>query len=213
MLNAGSNGLGWRGSGRREVDSAATPTLKFPPGFLWGVSTSAYQVEGDNDNSQWSVWERSGRIKSGDRSGHACDWWNNAERDFDLAQGLGLKALRLSVEWSRIEPEKGRYDEGAIDRYREMLQALHARGIQPMVCLHHFSNPLWFEQQGAFFHPEGVDLFLAFTRYVVRELVDFCQHWVTFNEPNVYAALGYVLGEFPPGGRGKITKDGFLDRV
>ena len=74
---------------------------QFPPGFLWGVSTAAHEVEGGNHNNQWSDWEAAGRIRSGDRSGQACDWWNNAERDFDLAQEMGLNALRLSVEWSR----------------------------------------------------------------------------------------------------------------
>jgi len=91
--------------------------LRFPKGFLWGVSTAAHQVEGNNSN-QWSDWEEAGRIKSGDECGKACDWWNNAERDFDIAQELGLKALRLSLEWSRIEPEEGGFDAQALQRYR-----------------------------------------------------------------------------------------------
>lgn len=182
----------------------ATVRSQFPAGFLWGVSTAAHQVEGGNDNNQWAAWERAGRIKSGDRSGPACDWWNNAERDFDLAQEIGVNALRLSVEWSRIEPQEGHYDPLAMRRYRQMLEALHQRGIQPMVCLHHFTHPLWFEQQNAFFGHGAADRFERFTRHVVSGLGDLCQHWVTFNEPNVYATLGYVLGEFPPGKRGQI---------
>ena len=91
--------------------------LIFPADFLWGVSTSAHQVEGNNHN-QWSQWEAGGNTASGDQSGMACDWWNNAERDFELAQQLGLNALRLSVEWSRIEPEPGKFDSRAIERYR-----------------------------------------------------------------------------------------------
>ena len=82
---------------------------QFRPGFLWGVSTAAHQVEGSNHNNQWSDWEAAGRIRSGDRCGQACDWWNNAERDFDLAQEMGLNALRLSVEWSRLEPQRDRF--------------------------------------------------------------------------------------------------------
>src|SRR5947207_2165139 len=74
---------------------------QFRPGFLWGVSTAAHQVEGSNHNNQWSDWEAAGRIRSGDRCGQACDWWNNAERDFDLAQEMGLNALRLSVEGAK----------------------------------------------------------------------------------------------------------------
>ncbi|HEX6466263.1 MAG TPA: family 1 glycosylhydrolase, partial [Terriglobales bacterium] len=90
----------------------------FPTGFLWGVSTSAHQVEGNNTTNQWAAWEAAGRIKSGERSGQACNWWEAAERDFDLAQQMGLNALRLSVEWSRIEPREGEWDHKSLDRYR-----------------------------------------------------------------------------------------------
>ncbi|HYL16950.1 MAG TPA: family 1 glycosylhydrolase [Terriglobales bacterium] len=180
-------------------------TIKFPPGFLWGVSTAAHQVEGGNENNQWSAWEAAGRIRSGEQCGLACNWWNNAERDFELARDLGLNALRLSVEWSRIEPQPGQWNREALQRYRQMLQALQQRGIQPMVCLHHFTHPRWFEQRGAFLAPDADELFERFTRRVVAELGDLCCHWVTFNEPNVFAALGYVLGEFPPGRTGEIA--------
>jgi beta-glucosidase len=179
--------------------------LSFPEKFLWGVSTAAHQVEGNNCN-QWSDWEKAGRIKSGDECGKACDWWNNAERDFDIAHDLGLKALRLSLEWSRIEPEEGRFDLQALRRYREMLKGLHQRGIEPIVCLHHFTNPRWFEKKGAFLQPDAPRLFERFTREVANAVGDLCRFWVTFNEPNVYAACGYVLGEFPPGRRGEIFK-------
>ena len=178
--------------------------LNFPKGFLWGVSTAAHQVEGGNEKNQWYDWEMGGRIKSGDSCRVACDWWNNAERDFDLARDMGLNAMRLSVEWSRIEPEEGRWDLKALQRYREQLEGLHARGIRPLVCLHHFTHPQWFEKQGAFLSPNAPALFERFTRQVVSALGDLCHDWVTFNEPNVYAAFGYVLGEFPPGRMGEI---------
>jgi len=190
--------------------SEATPgdhnfLLKFPEGFLWGISTAAHQVEGGNHNNQWAVWEAAGRIRSGDKCGLACGWWNNAEPDFDLAQRMGLNSLRLSVEWSRIEPEEGRWDDSALRRYRAALTSLHRRGIRPLVCLHHFTHPKWFEAKGAFLSSEAIDLFDRFTRRVVERLGDLCQDWVTFNEPNVFAALGYVLGEFPPGRTGEIA--------
>jgi beta-glucosidase len=181
-----------------------THDLKFPAGFLWGVSTAAHQVEGNNVASQWSAWEAAGRIRSGDRCGLACDWWCSAERDFDLAQSLGLNALRLSIEWSRIEPQPRNFDQTAICRYRQMLEALHQRGIRPVVSLHHFSHPLWFENEGGFLSPGATERFVEFAARVVTEVGHLCQDWVTFNEPNVYAALGYVLGEFPPGKKGAI---------
>src|SRR5271169_165316 len=178
--------------------------LIFPRGFLWGVSTSAHQVEGDNLNNQWSAWEAAGRIKSGDRCGRACDWWSNAERDFDLAQEMGINALRISVEWSRIEPQPGTWDQPALERYREILRGLHQRGIRPVVSLHHFTHPLWFEAMQGFLAAEAPALFERFTRRVVNTLGDLCQDWVTFNEPNVYCAMGYAVGLFPPGRRGEL---------
>jgi len=176
----------------------------FPTDFLWGVSTSAHQVEGDNLNNQWSAWETAGRIKSGDRCGRACDWWTNAERDFDLAQDMGINALRISVEWSRIEPRPGVWDQQALERYREMLRGLQQRGIRPMVSLHHFTHPLWFERSEGFLAAEAPAVFGRYARKVVNTLGDLCQHWVTFNEPNVYCAMGYAVGLFPPGRRGEL---------
>lgn len=186
--------------------------LHFPSGFAWGVATSAHQVEGGNCNNQWSAWENQGRIKSGDHVGLACDWWRNAEQDFDRAQQLGVNALRLSVEWSRIEPEEGRWDRAALARYREMLKGLRQRGVRPFVTLHHFTNPLWFEAKGAFSAPESVALFQRYTQRVLEELGDLCQDWATFNEPNVYTTLGYLLGEFPPGQRGRFLHAAFVTR-
>jgi beta-glucosidase len=185
--------------------AADSPRLQFPQGFLWGVSTAAHQVEGENHNNQWSAWEAAGRIRSGDRCGRACDWWRNAERDFDLARDLGINALRLSVEWSRIQPQPTAWDYAALGRYRQMLEGLHHRGIRPMICLHHFTHPRWFEDQGAFLNPRAPALFRNFVRRTVSALGDLCSDWVTFNEPNVYGALGYVLGEFPPGRSGEIV--------
>ncbi|HEY1389952.1 MAG TPA: family 1 glycosylhydrolase [Ktedonobacterales bacterium] len=183
----------------------ATPdseTLTFPPGFRWGVATASYQYEGDCENSQWRAWEKASGIANGDVAGIACDWWRHAERDFDLAQQLGLNALRLSVEWSRLEPRSGEWDAAAFARYREMLQGLRARGIEPMVTLHHFSNPLWFEEMGAFLAPSALDLFTRFVARVVDELGDLCDLWCTINEPNVYSVVGYLLGIWPPGRTG-----------
>lgn len=186
--------------------------LQFPEDFLWGVSTAAHQVEGGNCN-QWSDWELAGRIRSGDKCGKACDWWENAERDFDIACDLGMKALRLSLEWSRIEPEEGCFDSTALQRYRQMLEGLHQRGIEPIVCLHHFTNPRWFERRGAFLRTDAPQLFERFTREVAKAVGDLCRFWVTFNEPNVYAACGYVLGEFPPGRKGQLLNALRVNRI
>jgi beta-glucosidase len=186
------------------ISPNALAPMEFCKGFLWGVSTAAHQVEGNSQN-QWSDWEAAGRIRSGDACGSACDWWNNAERDFDLARNMGLNAMRFSVDWSRIEPHEGEWDLAALRRYREMLDGLVERGICPMICLHHFTHPRWFEQKGAFLSPDAPELFERFTRRVVGALGEHCNRWLTFNEPNVYSAMGYVLGEFPPGRSGDIA--------
>jgi beta-glucosidase len=108
----------------------------------------------------------------------------------------------MTVDWARVEPEIGRFDEAALGRYREMVVALRERGIEPMVTLHHFDHPVWLEDLGGFANPGSVALFLRFARRAVEALGDVCREWVTFNEPNVYATAGYVLGDFPPGRRG-----------
>lgn len=176
----------------------------FPKNFLWGISTSAHQVEGGTSNNQWAAWEAAGRIRSGDCRGRACDWWSNAECDFDLAQEMGLNALRISVEWSRIEPRPGTWDHQALERYRQMLRGLHQRGIRPLICLHHFTHPMWFENLQGFLATDAPARFERFVRTVVNSLGDLCQDWVTFNEPNVYCAMGYAVGLFPPGRRGEL---------
>lgn len=187
------------------TENAPAGILKFPEGFLWGAGTSAYQVEGGSTNSQWSEFERAGGIRTGEPSGKACNWWEDAERDFDLAKAMGLNSLRLSVSWARIEPEEGIFDPRAIDRYREMLAGLIERNIRPMVCLHHFVNPAWFEQKGAFLSRDCVDVFTRFVKFTVAELSDLCSDWLTFNEPNVYAVTGYLDGDHPPALHGHIA--------
>ena len=137
----------------------------FPPGFLWGAATGAHQVEGQNSNNQWWDWEQQpGRIWHGDRSGEACGWWRDPEPDFDRAAALGQNAHRLSIEWSRIEPREGVFDDAALDRYRAMLLSLRRRGITPMITLHHFTNPRWLEAQGGWLHPATPQRFARFPR-------------------------------------------------
>jgi beta-glucosidase len=173
--------------------------VQFPAGFQWGVSTSAHQFEGGNVHNQWHEWESRGRIRSGEKSGNACNWWLQAEEDLDRAQQLGLNALRISLEWSRLEPKPGRWDKHALHRYREILKAIRSRGMRVFICLHHFTHPTWFEYRGAFTANEGPHFFDLFAERAVTEFGDLCTDWVTFNEPNVYASFGYLFGEFPPG--------------
>jgi beta-glucosidase len=177
--------------------------LIFPPGFLWGTATAPVQNEGSFHESSWWAWEqRRGAILDGGRSGAGCDWWANAEADFDLAQAMGHNALRLGVEWSRIEPQEGVIDEAALARYRQMLAALRSRGIEPMVTLHHFSDPLWFVHRGGWLSSRAPAFFRRFVDLVVDALGDLVTLWVTINEPMVYVRDGFLDGTRPPGYRG-----------
>ena len=176
----------------------ARATMFFPPDFRWGTATAAYQVEGNNTNSDWWAWEQEdGHIRHNHKSGLACNWWDTAEQDLDEAAEMGTNAHRLSLEWSRIEPEPSRFDDAALDRYRQILQAMHDRGIEPMVTLHHFSNPLWLVAKGDFNSSIVVDYFQRYTAKVVAALGDLVPKWVTINEPMVYVFMRYLDGKFP----------------
>ncbi len=180
----------------------------FPKDFKWGTATAAYQVEGNSHNNQWALWEQTpGNIRTGDKAGLACDWWRNAEADFDRMVDLGLNAHRLSVEWSRIEPQEGQFDDAAIDRYRQMLLGLRQRGIEPMVTLHHFTNPVWLEEQGGWESEAIVPKFERFAAKVAQSMGDLCDLWCTVNEPNIYAIMGYLTddGHMPPGRPGDFN--------
>ncbi len=176
--------------------------LRFPEGFLWGAATAAHQVEGWNDNNDWWDWEQTpGHIRQGGKSQVACDWWKGERyrQDFDLAKSFHQNAHRLSVEWSRIEPREGEWDDNALAFYRRALTALREREMTPLVTLHHFSNPRWLAQKGAWETTAVVPLFERFAEKVAQELGDLCDFWVTINEPFVYAFSGYNDATWPPG--------------
>lgn len=176
----------------------------FPAGFLWGCGTSAYQVEGHNVDADWSDWERvPGHIADGSDASVACDWWAGAayRLDFDLARSLGLNAFRISVEWSRVEPRQGHWDEDALSYYRRVLLALRERGLAPLVTLHHFTNPRWFTLAGGWESQRAASWFARYVKTVADALGELCDFWITINEPVVYAYFGYVDGVWPPGRR------------
>lgn len=173
-------------------------TLHFSRGFLWGCATASHQVEGNNTNNQWWKWEQEGHTIG--KSGLACDWWGGRWReDFDRAAETHQNTQRISVEWSRIQPEPDKWDEDALEKYRAMLRGLHERGMTPMVTLHHFTDPLWLTERGAWETEAVVPLFERFVRKTVEALKEYCTLWCTINEPNGYALVGYAQGVFPPG--------------
>jgi len=174
----------------------AAPQRAFPTGFLWGSATAAHQVEGNNTNNDWWAAEQAGRLPF--RSGLACDQYNRFDQDFKLFGELGQTAHRLSIEWSRIEPRPGELSHEALDHYRTVLESLRAHGLEPIVTLHHFSNPIWLSEQGGWTRREVVGRFARYARRVVHEYRDLVRYWVTINEPGVYASQGWLLGVWPP---------------
>jgi beta-glucosidase len=174
-------------------------TVPFPAGFLWGSATSAHQVEGDNRHSDWWAWEQAGRVK--EPSGLACDHYRRFAQDFDLAAALGHNAHRFSVEWSRIEPAEGQWDDAALAHYVEVVRALRARHLEPIVTLHHFTNPQWLLAQGGWTNPIVVERFARYARTVAGALGEAVRYWIPINEPMVYVRMHYIQGLGPPGAR------------
>jgi beta-glucosidase len=170
--------------------------MRFPDGFLWGAATAAHQIEGNNVQNDWWRAEQAGVLPH--RSGVACDSWNRWADDIRLLQEMSLNAYRLSVEWARIEPEPGHFDQTALDTYRRMLEAMHAAGIEPLVTLHHFTNPVWLADRAGWTKPEVAPRFAQYADRVSRSLGDLVRWWVTVNEPSILGLKGYIEGTWPP---------------
>jgi beta-glucosidase len=168
----------------------------FPKNFLWGAATSAYQVEGDNFNSDWWEWEKANNLKNS--SGQACRHYQFFQEDFDFAKSLNHNVHRLSIEWSRVQPEENEFSLQALAHYRQVIFSLKQRGIEPIVTLHHFTNPAWFSRLGGWLNPNAPDYFFGFVGRVIEELCDDVRFWVTINEPMVYVYQSYILGLWPP---------------
>ena len=175
-------------------------TRSFPAGFVWGTASSSHQVEGENRNSDWWDWEQAGRIRDGHVSGKALDWWGGkAEEDLSLARSLHQRAHRLSLEWSRLEPSPGVFDDAAFARYGRLLDHMAQEGLAPFVTLNHFTLPRWAAKRGSW--TDG-DLPAAFARYcteVAKRLGDRVAAWMTINEPTVLVLMSYLAHKWPPG--------------
>ena len=180
---------------------------QFPEGFLWGASTSAYQVEGGitNDWSQWEMSEK--RLKElQDKkldyrdfvAGSACDFYNRYAEDVVLAKKINLGGFRLGIEWARIEPRKGEFDRKEIEHYRQVLTELKKNDLKTVLTLWHWTNPLWLAEEGGWSNKKVADYFVRYVEFVVAELGDLVDFWVTINEPTIHVLDGYLRGKFPP---------------
>ncbi|OGF62730.1 hypothetical protein A3C77_02640 [Candidatus Giovannonibacteria bacterium RIFCSPHIGHO2_02_FULL_45_13] len=165
----------------------------FPKNFLWGAATAAHQVEGWNHND-WTGWEKT---TGHEESGRACDHYNRFREDFDIAKRLGHNAHRFSIEWSRIEPEEGKFNEKEIAHYQDVIDDLRERGIEPFVTLWHWTLPIWVTKQGGWENKKTIDDFAQYVNKIVRSVKNV-KFWITINEPEIYTMNSYLRGKWPP---------------
>lgn len=162
-----------------------SPRLPVPPEFLWGTAISAHQSEGNNTNSDAWLCETVSPSAYREPSLDACDSYHRYAEDVAIAADLGFNCHRIGIEWARIEPEPGRFSTAELDRYVRLLEACHARGLQPMVTFNHFTVPRWFAVRGGFEVADGADLFARFAGKATERLGDLIGHATTFNEANI----------------------------
>lgn len=167
-------------------------------GLLLGSATAATQIEGGDENNNWARFAAEGKVKDGSSPVTADDHYRRFREDIDLMAEMGLKIYRFGIEWSRIEPRRGEYCAEAIGHYREEIGYMLSKGIRPLLTVHHFTNPLWFEDMGAFECKESPEIFLSFTEKVVESFGDLVSEYITINEPNVYATNSLLWGYWPP---------------
>lgn len=172
--------------------------FKLPRHLLLGSATASLQIEGGDRNNSWYKFCEENRIKDGSHCIVAADHWNRYEEDIAIMKQLHQETYRMSLEWSRIEPVQGQYNQAALDHYHDEIVKLIDAGIRPLVTLHHFSNPLWIEEMGAWTNPKVVRYFVKYVKIVVQALGDLVSDWVTINEPNVYLFQSYIELSGPP---------------
>ncbi|NXS17264.1 LPH hydrolase, partial [Mystacornis crossleyi] len=178
----------------------------FPEDFTWGVSSSAYQIEGgwDADGKGPSIWDNFTHVPGNINNNHtgdiACDSYNKVEEDIYLLRALGVKNYRFSLSWPRIFPtgRNNSINSHGVDYYNRLIDGLVANNITPIVTLYHWDLPQALQDIGGWESSELIDLFDSFADFCFQTFGDRVKFWITFNEPNIIAWLGYGLGTFPP---------------
>lgn len=182
------------------------PSARFPSGFVWGVATSAYQIEGaaTTDGRGPSIWDsfcrRPGAIADGSNGDVACDHYHRWAEDLDLVASLGVDAYRFSVSWPRVRPEgRGAWNEAGLDFYERLVDGLLARGVAPYLTLNHWDLPQALQDEGGWGRRDTVHRFVEYAQRVHRRLGDRVRSITTHNEPWVISVLGHDSGVFAPG--------------
>ena len=190
----------------------------FPQDFLWGTATAGHQIEGNNKNSDWWHWENRDRskdrkdlIKSGrtkwpyEPSLKACDSYNRYEEDFDLAIQLNNNSIRIGVEWARLEPTKGKFNQKEFNHYIDVLEAAKERGLKTFVTLHHFTSPKWLADMGGWTNSRTPNLFARYAKKCAEQFGSLVDVYLTINEPQVYSVVSYLDGRWPPQKRSPLS--------
>ena len=173
----------------------------FPKHFIFGASTSSYQIEGDNNNSDWHIWEKKKEhIKT--ECGKACDSWNRFSDDIKLLKEFGLEAYRMSIEWSRIFPKPNQINFDAVKKYEKFLLLLKENNIKVFLTLQHHTLPKWLKN--GWINSNIEKYFDDYTSVIGKHFHPLVDAWMPINEPAVNSTFGYFLDEFPPGHKSVI---------
>ncbi|HEY1518951.1 MAG TPA: GH1 family beta-glucosidase [Solirubrobacteraceae bacterium] len=187
-------------------DDGASGARRFPPGFIWGASTSAYQIEGavEEDGRGRSIWDTfshtPGKVHGGDTGDIACDSYHRSEVDLELLSALGAGGYRFSIAWPRVQPTgSGRANQRGLDYYRSLIGGLRDRDIVPLATVYHWELPQELEDEGGWANRDTANRFAEYAELLAREFGDQVGMWITLNEPQVSASQGYRIGTHAPG--------------
>ena len=180
--------------------SGAISGLKLPKNqdFLWGVATSAHQVEGGCTNNDWSIAERLPNKKIPTPAGKACDHWNLWKEDIQRMKNLGANTYRFSCEWSKVMPKEGVFSETTLKHYEDVCRELVRQGLKPCITLYHYTQPIWFAKKGGFEKEENIKHFVQFSQKLFQRLGKYVHLWFTFNAPSGVAYKSHLKGTSPP---------------
>ncbi|PJZ67458.1 beta-glucosidase [Leptospira wolffii] len=180
-------------------------SFELPKEFLLGSATAATQIEGGDTNNNWYYWSLAGKVGNGESSLTGADHYRRYAEDIELLSELHQECYRMSIEWSRIEPKQGEWSTEGVEHYRDEFRRLIKAGIKPLVTLHHFSCPQWFQEKGGWLSKDAVEDFMRFVDFSIKSFGDLVSEWCTINEPNVFANDTYMDGKYPPGSHGDIA--------
>lgn len=166
-----------------------------PDSFILGASSAAHQVEGNNINNDWWHFEQKNLLP---KSGNAADHFNRYQEDFSLAKNISLNAMRISIEWARIEPNEGQWNEQAVEHYRHVLKEMKRNNLVRMVTLHHYTLPHWVAQQDGFYNKKNLIYFKRYSAFIAEQLGDEIDLWITINEPEVFTLMTSLRAKWPP---------------